>query len=98
MPSSVLWQEASLPQAAACLAHVLSMHLPQSLLPSVGGGGAGGGASAVAAGAGVLDESAGAADDAVVAEELSSPDDAAAPESFSSAGVWGGLPPPQATQ
>lgn len=99
--SSVDWQSLFFPHAAACFAHVLSMHLPQSLSLIAGGGGV---AGALLSAAGALPVSLDAPDDAGAAL-----DDSAAPEApgsgaeasplvASSAGVSGGFEPPQAAQ
>jgi hypothetical protein len=95
------WQLLFLPHAAAGFAQVVSRHLPQSVLPSVGEGG----------GATLAEDAAGAAldvsldaDDESAAAGMSALEDAAAeelpessPDELSSAGVSGGLPPPQAS-
>jgi hypothetical protein len=99
--SSIDWQSLFLPQAASGFAQVLSTHLPQSVLPNVGGGGV------VAAGASELalaaDVSAAAAEDADAAG-LGVSESAGASEladaELSLAGLSAGLdsPPPHASQ
>jgi hypothetical protein len=101
--STVAWQSLFLPHAAAGFAHVLSMHLPQSLSLIAGAAGAGGGLLAAAAAVSAVDAAA-----ALSPVELPpSPPLAAAGSDAppsplladSSAGVSGCFePPPQAAQ
>src|SRR5580700_5023947 len=100
MASMTAWQSVFLPHAAAGFAHVLSMHLPQSLSPSAAAGGGAAGALADEAAGAALDVSLAAAEPAdagrSVLDEESAVDGVEAPESspeeLSSAGVSGGLP------
>jgi hypothetical protein len=89
----------SFPQAASCFAQVLSMHLPQSVLPNDGGGG---GAAAAELGGLALAVSAAGADDADAAapavSEVAGSAELADAE-LSGAGLSAGLdPPPHASQ
>lgn len=99
--SMVDWQSPFLLHAAAGLAHVLSMHLPQSVPPM---GGAAGGAALVAVSAGGGVELSAAPLEAGAEPDVSSPPELAAfaesdVDADSSAGVsGGGLDPPQASQ
>jgi hypothetical protein len=98
MPSRIAWQSVFFPQAASCFAQVLSMHLPQSVLPNDGDGG---GAAAVDSELG-LDVSAAAAeaDSAGAAESDAAGASELADAELSPAAVSGGLvsPPPHASQ
>jgi hypothetical protein len=97
IPSRVDWQSVFLPQAASCFAQVLSMHLPQSVLSSVGGGGV---LAAVLSELGVEVSAAGAADadSAGAAESEAAGASELEDAELSPAGLSGGLdsPPPHA--
>jgi hypothetical protein len=95
-PSSIDWQSLFFPHAAACALQVLSMQSPQSLPPN--GGAAGGGILALVSAGGGLEEV--SEEDAEAAEaDVSSPAgfEESAVAAVSSAGVSGGLDPPQAS-
>lgn len=103
--SIMAWQSVFFPHAAAGFAHVLSMHLPQSVSPRLGVAGAEG-AAADAAGAESELPLVSPPDDAGAAV-VSEPDESAgaaeedeedppSSDELSSAGVSGGFPPPHA--
>ena len=107
--STTLWQSGFLPHAASGFAHVLSTHLPQSLSPNAGAGGGDAAADAPDEPGAELSGDMSPPPAALLAGALES-DGAAELESLallplpslfsellSSAGVSGGLPPPQAS-
>jgi hypothetical protein len=97
-PSSIDWQSLFFPQAAAGALQVLSMHSPQSLPPN-GGAAAGGGVLALVSAGGGLEEEVSEEDAGAAEADVSSLAgfEESAVEAVSSAGVSGGLDPPQAS-
>jgi hypothetical protein len=109
--STTLWQSGFLPHAASGFAHVLSTHLPQSLSPNAGAGGGDAAAAdppdepgdapppelsgAMSPPPAALPAGALESDGEAELESLALP---LLSELLSSAGVSGGLPPPQAIQ
>jgi len=99
--SMAAWQSVFLPHAVSALAHTLSMHALQSVLPNVGAGGGEASAVAVASGFSGLSAAGAAEAESAAALEGAEPSDSepALLEELSSAGVSGGIePPPQASQ